>query len=175
MYEHSGETYFVVDGHVHFWNAAPDNWIEGQEQFAKGWIDCFYAYHGLGPAETHWPYEQYQRYDEELMMRHLFEEGHVDVAIFQPTYLMQWYREGFNTTARDAVLAEKYPDKFVLNSAWDPRAGDAGLEEFEAKVERWGIKGVKLYTAEWRGDSRGWSLKSRRCRPLPARPANGSA
>ncbi len=160
MYEHNGEQYFVVDGHVHYWNAAPDNWVAGQEVYAKGWIDCFYAYHGLGPAETHWPYEQYQRYDAELMMRHLFEEGHVDVAIFQPTYLKQWYTEGFNTTERNAVLAEQHPDRFVLNGAWDPRAGDAGLEEFEAKVERYGLKGVKLYTAEWRGDSRGWSLKS---------------
>ena len=31
MYEHNGEQYFVVDGHVHYWNAAPDNWIAGQE------------------------------------------------------------------------------------------------------------------------------------------------
>jgi uncharacterized protein len=94
------------------------------------------------------------------MMRHLFDEGHVDVAIFQPTYLTQWYAEGFNTTERNAVLAEHHPDRFIVNGAWDPRAGDAGLEEFEAKVERYGLKGVKLYTAEWRGDSRGWSLKS---------------
>ena len=70
------------------------------------------------------------------------------------------FREGFNTTARDGTLVEKHPEKFVLNSAWDPRASDAGLEEFESKVERWGVKGVKLYTAEWRGESRGWSLKS---------------
>ena len=32
--------------------------------------------------------------------------------------------------------------------------------EFEADVERYGLKGVKLYTAEWRGESRGWNLKS---------------
>ena len=122
MYEHNGERYFIVDGHVHYWNAAPDNWVEGQEKYAKGWIDCFYAYHGLGPEEAHWPYEQYQRYDAELMMRHLFEEGHVDLAIFQPTYLKQWYIEGFNTTERNAILAEKHPDRFVVNGAWDPRA-----------------------------------------------------
>ena len=94
------------------------------------------------------------------MMRHLFEEGHVDVAIFQPTYLTQWYTEGFNTTERNGILAELHPDRFVLNGAWDPRAGDAGLDEFTTKVERYHLKGVKLYTAEWRGESRGWSLKS---------------
>ena len=115
MYERDGERYYIVDGHVHHWNAAPDNWVEGQEVYAKGFIDCFYAYHGLGPAECHWPYEQFQQYDAEVMMDHLFVEGHVDVAIFQPTYLSQWYREGFNTTERNAVLAEQHPDRFVLN------------------------------------------------------------
>ena len=28
----------------------------------------------------------------------------------------------------------------------------------EEKVNRWNIKGCKLYTAEWRGDSKGWKL-----------------
>jgi hypothetical protein len=95
-----------------------------------------------------------------MMMRHLFDEGHVDVAIFQPTYLKQWYRDGFNTTETNAALAERHPGKFVVNSRWDPREGDEGLAQLAADVERWGCKGVKLYTAEWRGDSRGWSLKS---------------
>ena len=53
MYEHAGERYYVVDGHVHYWDASPENWVPGQEEYAKGWIDCFYAYHSLGPADTH--------------------------------------------------------------------------------------------------------------------------
>ena len=54
MYEKDGEKYFVVDSHMHFWNAAPDNWVAGAEQYADGWINCFHAYQGLGPPETHW-------------------------------------------------------------------------------------------------------------------------
>lgn len=160
MYEKDGQKYFVVDGHTHFWDASPANWVPGQEQYAKGWIECFHAYQGLGPPETHWSIEDFQKYSEERMMRDVFEDGHVDVAIFQPTNLRQWYTDGFNTIEENAVLKEKYPDKFVLNSSWDPREGDAGLRKLEADVERWGCKGVKLYTAEWRGESRGWSLKS---------------
>ena len=81
-------------------------------------------------------------------MKDVFEDGHVDVAIFQPTYLKEWYKEGFNTTERNAVLAEKHPGKFVLNTRWDPREGDAGLKALRGeRVERWGCKGVKLYTA----------------------------
>jgi hypothetical protein len=64
LYEKDGEKYFVVDGHVHFWNASPENWIEGQEEYAKGWIECFYAYHKLGPEEYYWPIEKFQKYSE---------------------------------------------------------------------------------------------------------------
>jgi hypothetical protein len=54
MYEKDGEKYFVVDSHSHFWDASEENWVPGAEQYAKGWIDCFYGYHKLGPPETHW-------------------------------------------------------------------------------------------------------------------------
>jgi hypothetical protein len=41
MYQHDGEKYFVVDGHVHFWDAGPSNWLKGREQYARcggcGW------------------------------------------------------------------------------------------------------------------------------------------
>ncbi|WIX77512.1 amidohydrolase family protein [Amycolatopsis carbonis] len=159
MYEKDGEKYFVVDGHTHFWDASPANWVPGQEQYAKGWIECFHAYQSLGPADTHWPIEKFQKYDEETMMYDLFDAGHVDVAIFQPTSLRQWYKEGFNTTEANGALAEKYPGRFIVNTNWDPRDGDPGLKGLEERVQRWGCKGAKLYTAEWHGDSRGWSLR----------------
>ena len=87
------------------------------------------------------------------MVKHLFDEGHVDVAIFQPTYLKQWYRDGFNTTEGNATLAEQHPGRFVLDGRWDPREGDAGLAEFEALVDRYGVKGGKRYTAEYHVES----------------------
>jgi uncharacterized protein len=158
VYEKNGEKYFVVDSHMHFWDASPENWVAGQEQFAKGWIECFHAYMGLGPPETHWDLEHFQKYSEDDLMSDVFDKGHVDVAIFQPTYLKQWYTDGFNTTERNGALAEKHPGKFVVNTRFDPRDGEAGLEELEAKAERWHPQGAKLYTAEWKGDSRGWKL-----------------
>ena len=52
MYEKDGEKYFIVDSHIHFWDASPENWVAGREQYAKGLIECFYGYHsGLSPAE----------------------------------------------------------------------------------------------------------------------------
>jgi uncharacterized protein len=158
LYEHNGEKYFIVDSHMHFWNAAPDNWVPGAEQYAKGWIECFHAYQGLGPPETHWTIEHFQKYSEDDLMKDVFEDGHVDVAIFQPTNLKEWYKEGFNTTERNALMGEKHPGKFIYNTNFDPRDSDAGLETLRRNVERFGSKGVKLYTAEWNNGSRGYKL-----------------
>jgi hypothetical protein len=161
MYSKDGEKYFIVDSHMHYWDASPANWVSGREDFAKGWIECFHAYQSLGPPETHWDMAKFQKYSEEDVMRDVFEDGHVDVAIFQPTDLRYWYTNGFNTTERNATLKDKYPDRFIVNTRFDPRDGEAGLKTLEENVRRYGCKGVKLYTAEWQGDSRGWTLKDR--------------
>jgi uncharacterized protein len=158
MYEKDGEKYFVVDSHMHYWDASPENWVEGREDLAKGWIDCFYGYHQLGPPETRWEWEKYCKYSEQDLMHDLFEVGHVDKAIFQSTYLKYWYKNGFNTAERNNLLAEKYPDKFIVNGRWDPREGEAGLRQLEEDARRYNLKGVKLYTAEWIDSSRGYKL-----------------
>ena len=149
MYSHNGDSFFVVDGHIHFWDASPENWVPGQERFAKGWIECFHAYMGLAPSETHWPMEKFQKYSEEDFVKDVFEDGYVDFGIFQSTYLKEWYREGFNTLERNARLVEKYPDRLIANGRWDPREGDEGLRQLEEDAKRYNLKGVKLYTAEW--------------------------
>ena len=156
MYEKDGEKYFVVDGHVHYWDASPENQAN---KYGEGFINCFYDYHAnLSPEEYVWDKAKFQKYTEEDLMHDLFEIGYVDVAIFQPTYLTDFYTNGFNTTEQDAVLKEKHPDKFIVNGSFDPRGEAQGLEEFEALVGKYNLKGVKLYTAEWKGDSKGWKL-----------------
>jgi len=166
MFEKNGEKYFIVDGHLHFWDASPENWVNGQEQYAKGWIECFHAYMGLGPPETHWPIEKFMKYSEEDFVKDVFQDGGVDVGIFQSTYLKQWYTDGFNTAERNAKMVEKYPDKLILNGRWDPREGEAGLKQLEEDAKRYNLKGVKLYTAEWRDGSRGWTLADEECKPF---------
>ena len=153
-----GEEIFVVDGHLHFWDASPAN---QKNKYGEGFIGCFYDYHkNLSPSDYVWPREKFEKYDEATMMRDVFEDGYVDVGIFQPTYLTDFYRNGFNRTEQDAVLKEKYPDRFILNGSFDPRDGEKGLEYLEELHRKYQIKGVKLYTAEWRGESKGWKLDS---------------
>ena len=42
----------------------------------------------------------------------------------------------------------------------------AGLEQLEADHAKYGMKGVKLYTAEWREGSRGWKLTDKEAIPF---------
>jgi predicted TIM-barrel fold metal-dependent hydrolase len=156
MYNKDGESYYIVDSHIHFWNGGPRN---QKNRYGKGFTGCFYDYHAnLSPESEKWTLEKFGSYTEEDLMHDLFEVGYVDRGIFQPTYLNDFYIEGFNTTERNGALAEKHPEKLITNGAWDPRNGEAGLEDLEKLASRWNLKGVKLYTAEWKGDSKGYKL-----------------
>lgn len=152
----TGEEIFIIDGHTHFWDASPEN---QRNIHGKQFIDCFYAYHAaLSPKEEVWPKEKFEKYDIETMHRDLFVDGPDDMAIIQPTYLLDFYTKGFNTTEQNAAITEKYPGRFILNGAFDPRDGERALDHLHALKERYGIQGLKLYTAEWKGSSRGWKL-----------------
>jgi predicted TIM-barrel fold metal-dependent hydrolase len=156
MYSKDGENYFIVDSHIHFWDASPANQAN---RYGEGFIKCFYDYHrNLSPEEWVWPLEKFEKYSEADLMYDLFETGYVDKAIFQPTYLTDFYVNGFNTTEDNGALVERHPDKFIVNGSWDPRNGEEGLDALSALAERWNLKGVKLYTAEWKGASKGWKL-----------------
>jgi predicted TIM-barrel fold metal-dependent hydrolase len=154
--ERDGEKYYVVDGHVHFWDGGPAN---QRNRYGKGFTACFYDYHrNLSPTEYVWDLDTFGNYSEDKMMHDLFEVGYVDKAIFQPTYLTDFYINGFNTTEQDGAVAEHHPGRFIVNGAFDPRDGEAGLARLEELAARWHLQGVKLYTAEWKGDSKGWKL-----------------
>jgi uncharacterized protein len=156
MYSKDGENYFIVDSHIHFWDGGPAN---QRNRYGEGFTNCFYDYHkNLSPEEYVWSLEKFGEYTEQDLVTDLFEDGYVDKAIFQPTYLNDFYVNGFNTTERNGALAEKYPDKLIANGAFDPRDGEGGLAKLEELHQRWNLKGVKLYTAEWKGESKGWKL-----------------
>ncbi len=91
-------------------------------------------------------------------MHDQFVKGYVDLAILQPTYLIDFYKNGFNTIEQNSVMKKDYPDRYILNGAWDARDGEAGLEYLRRQKGEWDIQGVKLYTAEWRGASKGYKL-----------------
>ena len=113
------------------------------------------------PKDQLWPKEKFEKYDAETMYRDLFVDGPDDMAILQPTFLTDFYNNGFNTTERNSAMAKKHPNRFILNGAFDPRDGERGLEDLHEQAEKYKLKGVKLYTAEWRGESKGYKLSDK--------------
>ena len=95
MYNHDGHDLFVIDGHMHFWDANPENW---KNKYGESWIKCFYAYHrALSPADAVWSFDKFCRYGEEALVDDLFRSGYVDMGILNSTYLHEFYKNGFNS------------------------------------------------------------------------------
>ncbi|MDN5893398.1 MAG: amidohydrolase [Nocardioides sp.] len=162
MYSKDGENYYIVDSHVHLWDGRKENQksIHGQQ-----FIDCFYDYHAnLSPDSETWKFEDFDYYGGKRLMKDLFEDGYVDHAIFNSQMMMEFYHDGFSRVEESWDLVQKNPDKFTYNHSFDPRNGEAGLRQLERDAERFGLKGVKLYTAEWNGESRGYKLSDPWCR-----------
>ena len=139
----SGEEIFIIDGHVHLWDARKANIknVHGQQ-----FIDCFYAYHAnLSPAEYKWTKDKFDHYGATQMYEDLFVSGYDDMAICQPTYLTDFYNKGFNTTESNYAMKEAHPNRFIVNGAFDPRDGEAGLDYLEELSAKYKIKGVKLF------------------------------
>ncbi|UUZ58454.1 amidohydrolase [Nocardioides sp. B-3] len=156
MYSKHGENYFIVDAHVALWDARESNL---KNVHGKQFIDCFYDYHkNLSPEEVVWDYDTYTYYGGDRLMKDLFEDGYVDHAIFQPAALGDFYNNGFGQTEEAWALTRANPGKLTYNHNFDPRNEQAGLDQLKRDAERFGLKGVKLYTAEWHGGSRGYKL-----------------
>jgi hypothetical protein len=152
-----GHKLFVVDGHIHLWDARPEN---RRNRFGLTFIESFWSGHtSMTPAGERWPWERFLHYGVERAAKDLFEDGYCDMAILLPTDLREFYVDGFNTTAQCAALKQAYPQRTILNGRMDPREGERGLDQLEADHARWKFKGVKIYTAEWFGDSKGYSLR----------------
>ena len=139
-----GEEIFIIDGHVHLWDASPANQrnVHGAE-----FINCFYGYHtALSPKEELWSREKFEKYGAETMYEDLFVKGYDDMAIFQPTYLKEFYKDGFNTLEQNGSLGQRYPERFIVNGAFDPRDGEAGLDQRLSDPGE--IRGLELEIAE---------------------------
>ena len=154
-----GREIFVIDGHTHLWDASKEN---QSHEHGKNWIDCFFGYHtALSPAEELWDYEKFCKYSADDFVQDVFVDGYVDMGILNSTYLNEWYKTGFNTHQQNNVMKQLHPNRFILNGSFDPRNGEAGLDAFDKMIEEYDMDGLKLYTAEWKGDSKGWALNDK--------------
>src|SRR6266545_3728471 len=134
---------FVLDGHTGYWDASAENC---KNRFGEAFIETFYAFHtGFNPPDPKWTmdYErQFRKVDPD------------------------WYLEEiFVNPERNAQLASRFPDRIIPLGGVDPRMPGA-VDEVERQISGLGMKGFKWYTAEWRGDSRGWNANDPMVFPL---------
>lgn len=152
----SGEEIFVIDAHIALWDGSKENQLNIHgDQF----ISCFYDYHkNLSPKEYIWPKDKFVKYSPETLVNDVIVKGHCDMAIFQPVYLHEFYKNGFGDFDANEQISKQYPNRFICNGTLDPRHGERGLEKLEEMKEKYNWQGVKLYTADWYKDSKGYKL-----------------
>lgn len=162
MYSKDGVDYYIVDSHVHLWDGRKEN---QKNHHGQEFIDCFFGYHSnLTPDGLKWSFEEFEYYGKDRFMKDIFEEGYADRAIFNGQMMNEFYKKGYTCVEECWELTQKYPEKLTYNHSFDPRNGKGGLEALRRDAERFGLQGVKLYTAEWNGPSRGYKLSDPDCR-----------
>lgn len=156
MYSKDGEDYFVVDGHIHFWDGSGENC---KNEHGHQFIECFYDYStALTPSEYLWDYSKYQKYTEEDLLHDIFEVGYADHAILNSVHLWDFFVDGFGREAASWELTQRSNGRITMNGTWDARDEQAGLDQLEEDAERFGLHGVEVYTAAWHGSSRGFRM-----------------
>ena len=81
MYQKDGNSYFIVDGHVHIWDGSRVEPEEHPRQAVHRLLLRLPP--NLSPEEVVWDYDTYTYYGGDRLMRDLFVDGYVDHAIFQ--------------------------------------------------------------------------------------------
>jgi predicted TIM-barrel fold metal-dependent hydrolase len=158
---------FLIDAHTGCWDGSQENC---KNRFGEAFIETFYAFHnGFNPAgESQWTmdYEkQFRKTDPDWYLEEMFVKGSADMSILSTQVLMDFYHTGFVHPERNAALAKRAPERIIPLGGVDPRAPDA-LQSLEHQIKDLGMKGFKWYTAEWRGESKGWRANDPAVFPL---------
>lgn len=140
MYTVRGETYRVVDGQVHVWDASPHNQaIPDGELYVTDLLRRHRELDGVGV-----PRHEAERVSEESLLRDVFDHGHVDKAVLQPVVLGELFVLGFSPLEWHAEMAEWMPGRFVLSGELDPDRGQPGARGLGPRVRRHDLRGITL-------------------------------
>jgi len=158
---------FVFDAHTGFWDASPENC---KNKYGEAFIETFYAFHnGFNPTgQPQWTmdYEKtFRKVDPEWYLETMFVKGDADMAILSTQVLSDFYQTGFVSPDRNAAMKAKAPERLLALGGVDPRSPNA-VDEITRQVQELGMDGFKWYTAEWRGESRGWKANDPAVFPL---------
>jgi len=157
---------FVLDAHTGVWDASQENC---KNRFGEAFIETFYAFHeGFNPPDPRWKMDYegvFRKTDVDWYADEMFVKGDADVAILSTQVLFDFYHKGFVTADGNARVRDRFPERIIPLGGVDPRAPEA-LKEVERQITQLGMQGFKWYTAEWRGESRGWKANDPMVFPL---------
>jgi predicted TIM-barrel fold metal-dependent hydrolase len=157
---------FVLDAHTGFWDASKENC---KNRFGDAFIETFYAFHtGFNPPEKRWTmdYEtQFRKVDPDWYLDEVFIKGDADMSILSTQVLMDFYHTGFCSADKNMKMRARAPERIISLGGVDPRMPNA-VDEVARQINDCGVLGFKWYTAEWRGQSRGWSANDPAVFPL---------
>ncbi|HKG39282.1 MAG TPA: amidohydrolase family protein [Conexibacter sp.] len=143
----------VINGIVHAWNIADDNftgrgpWNTGERIRAD-----MIAWH------EHWnlpgmsvPLEAYTTdWSAELIARTTFLESDADLAVHHHIHMESIFTNGLCSVEKNAEMVQRWPDRFVVYAGADPTAGvDQAIEYLKRQMDLIPeTLGLKLYPAQ---------------------------
>ncbi len=90
----------------------------------RQFVECFYGYHtSLSPQERLWEKSKFEKYHCRAISIATCSSTARRRGHRQSTYLKDFYKNGFNTIERNAEVAQRYPERFIVNGSFDPRDG----------------------------------------------------
>ena len=110
MYEKDGEKYFIFDSHLHFWDASPGELGQGRRGVRQGLDRVLPRLPGPRPGgDALVAGAVPEVLGRGLREGRLHRRRHVDMAVFQSTYLKEWYTNGFNDDRAERRAARALP------------------------------------------------------------------
>ncbi len=142
----------VIDGIAHAWNLEDDNIVASKlnggahiRTEVTGWHENW------NPAECTVPRDLFvSDWSPELVARTLFLESDLDIAVHHHLSMYSYFRDGLVGQQKNAELARRWPDRFLIYAGVDPTAGlQQAMESLKRQVDEIpSTLGLKLYPVQ---------------------------
>ena len=157
----------IVDATVHCYNWTLENQRVGEAGIFQR---AGYGFHKLltKDDETRLPFEDYVTdWQPEELESILINETPVDFCCYHGTPIWDYFYDGHIAYEKGIPLRDKHPNRVILYGPINPLETQKAIEDMERMVDDDGIRGIKLYPAQY---YRGRTIPHRLDDPLLGHP-----
>jgi uncharacterized protein len=157
----------IVDATVHCYNWTLENQRVGEAGIFQR---AGYGFHTLlsKDDETRLPYETYVTdWQTEELESILINETPIDFCCYHGTPIWDYFYDGHIAFEKGLPLQERHPGRVILYGPINPLETQKAIEDMERMVDDHGIRGIKLYPAQY---YRGRTIPHRLDDPLLGHP-----